>query len=204
MTQPRILLIDDNPGDRALIIRVLRQELPQAEIREVLEQSSLNRSLSKQDFDVVVTDFQIRWTTGLDVLIEVKRVNADIPVIMFTNTGTEEIAVEAMKIGLDDYILKQPSRYSFLPSAVQRSLERIETRRRAALLTEERFQVLNESLQIIRETTLHLIHRGDQILPDVNHQNDVQQIYQSAQVATHVVQELFRYRSSEPTDPGNL
>lgn len=204
MTQPRILLIDDNPGDRALIIRVLRQELPQAEIREVLEQSSLNRSLSKQDFDVVVTDFQIRWTTGLDVLIEVKRVNADIPVIMFTNTGTEEIVVEAMKIGLDDYILKQPSRYSFLPSAVQRSLERIETRRRAALLTEERFQVLNESLQIIRETTLNLMHRGDQILPDVNYQNDVQQIYQSAQVATHVVQELFRYRSSEPTDSGNL
>jgi DNA-binding NtrC family response regulator len=204
MTQPRILLIDDNPGDRALIIRVLRQELPQAEIREILEQSSLNRSLRQQNFDVVVTDFQIRWTTGLDVLIEVKQVNADIPVIMFTNTGTEEIAVEAMKLGLDDYILKQPSRYSFLPPAVLRSLERVETRRRAALLTQERFQALNESLQIIQKASLHLMRKDAQTLPVVNYQNDVQQIYQSAQVATHVVQELFRHRSSEQTDPGSL
>jgi DNA-binding NtrC family response regulator len=183
---------------------VLRQELPQAEIREILEQSSLNRSLRQQNFDVVVTDFQIRWTTGLDVLIEVKQVNADIPVIMFTNTGTEEIAVEAMKLGLDDYILKQPSRYSFLPPAVLRSLERVETRRRAALLTQERFQALNESLQIIQKASLHLMRKDAQTLPVVNYQNDVQQIYQSAQVATHVVQELFRHRSSEQTDPGSL
>jgi len=204
MTQPRILLIDDNPGDRALAIRVLRQELPQATIQEVLDRSSLNRALRQQDFDVVVTDFQIRWTTGLDVLIAVKEVNADIPVIMFTNTGTEEIAVEAMKLGLDDYILKQPNRYGFLPAAVERSLERIENRRRAALLTEERFQSLNHALQTIEQVSLSLLSDVNSIEFTINYQNGLQEIYQSSQAAVTVVRELFRYLRPDPTDSGSL
>lgn len=201
MTQPRILLIDDNPGDRALIVRVLRQELPQAEIREILEQSSLNRALKDKNFDVVITDFQIRWTTGLDVLMAVREIDADIPVIMFTNTGTEEIAVEAMKLGLDDYILKQPSRYVFLPPAVTRSLERVEIRRRAALLTEERFQALTQSLQAIEAASARLLSHDLQMLP---FENDVQEIHQSAQAAVHFVQDLFQHLASEPTDSSNL
>jgi PAS domain S-box-containing protein len=66
------------------------------------------------------------------------------PVIMFTNTGTEEIAVEAMKLGLDDYIIKESNRYIRVPTSVQLALERREAQRRAALLEIRIRELLNQ------------------------------------------------------------
>jgi PAS domain-containing protein len=66
---------------------------------------------------------------------------------MFTNTGTEEIAVEAMKLGLDDYILKEPNRYVRVPSSVRAGIERAIAKKQAALL-EIRFRALLEKLKI--------------------------------------------------------
>jgi DNA-binding NtrC family response regulator len=186
MIAPCILLIDDNPGDRALIVRAIRRELPQAQIIEVLERISLDRAIQEKQFDVVVTDFQIRWTNGLDVLMEVKERDPNIPVVMFTNTGTEEIAVEAMKLGLDDYILKQPDRYSFIAPAIVRSLERAQIRKQAERLTDERFENLQQHLQSIQAVTLNFLN--NQRSPTIS---DYQAIYDSAQSASLLLQELF-------------
>jgi signal transduction histidine kinase len=74
----------------------------------------------------------------LAVLREVKTRFGDLPVIMFTNTGTEEVAVEAMKAGLDDYVIKKPTSFSRLPLAVKGVLSRAAAHRRAAQLEHDR------------------------------------------------------------------
>jgi PAS domain S-box-containing protein len=61
----------------------------------------------------------LRWTDGLVVLRTLKDKWPDLPIIMFTGTGSEEIAVEAMKAGLDDYVLKSPRHYARLSSAAK-------------------------------------------------------------------------------------
>ncbi|PSR17151.1 hybrid sensor histidine kinase/response regulator [filamentous cyanobacterium CCP3] len=148
MTPPlRMLLIDDNRSDRALVLRELQREFDLLEVKEITSSGELNRAIAAGSFDAVVTDFQLRWATGLDVLEMVKQRYPGCPVVMFTNTGTEEVAVEAMKLGLDDYILKEPNRYIRVPIAVRNALERRETQQRAALL-EIRLQGLLNQVKI--------------------------------------------------------
>ena len=55
------------------------------------------RLLRTNRYDVVITDYQLNWTDGLQILESVKRVHPDCPVVMFTGTGSDEVAVFAMQ-----------------------------------------------------------------------------------------------------------
>lgn len=130
----RILLIDDNPDDRNLVIRELKREFSSPEVIQIFDPRGLSLALGSWDVDIVITDFQLRWTDGLKVLKQIKSRHAETPVIMFTGTGSEEVAVEALKTGLDDYIVKSPSHFVRLGAAVGHVLERAwerEERKRA-------------------------------------------------------------------------
>ena len=155
MTQPlRILLIDDNRSDRALVLRELQRAFQELQVREIIDNGEFEQAIANDAFDAVITDYQLHWNNGLEVLRTVKARYPHCPVVMFTNTGTEEIAVEALKSGLDDYILKEPSRYIRVPAAVRIALERIAAQRRAALLEIRLQRLLNQvKIGIFRSTT---------------------------------------------------
>ncbi len=130
MTQPlRVLLVDDNPDDRALVARELAREYDGVVIIEAIDRAQLDAEMSAGSFDLVITDYHIQWTDGLRVLREVKARRPDAPIIMFTGTGNEEVAAEAMRLGLDDYVIKSPSHLKRLVPAVRRALERAAERR---------------------------------------------------------------------------
>jgi signal transduction histidine kinase/DNA-binding response OmpR family regulator len=148
-----LLLIDDSPDDRAIAHFELKQEFRDARFTHVGDAPTLAAVLPKVDYDLVVTDFELGWTDGLAVLRAVKALAPDCPVIMFTGSGSEEVAVEAMKAGLDDYILKAPKHRRKLPAAARLALERTEQRRAsrnaAAALkaSEDRFRRLFQSVE---------------------------------------------------------
>jgi len=102
--KPSILIVEDEQKLRRLIELQLADDgfravsAPDAEAGLQL--------LNKQPFDLVVTDFKLPGMTGLEFLHAVKRINADLPVIMMTAYGTVESAVDAMKAGASDYVLK--------------------------------------------------------------------------------------------------
>ncbi len=129
----RILIIDDNPDDRLLAIRELSRAFTDLSIEQIKEAEGFEQvvSASNFDFDLVITDYRLRWSDGISVLRAIKAQYPALPVVMFTNSGNEEIAVEAMKAGLDDYVIKSPNRYFRLPVAVRSSLE--QARQRQAL-----------------------------------------------------------------------
>ena len=128
MSQPlHILLIDDNPDDRVLVVRELRQTFPEMSVEHVTDVEQFTHSLETGGFDVVVTDYQLHWTDGLVVLRAIKARFPNCPVIMFTTTGSEEVAVEAMKSGLDDYVPKH--HLSRLPVAVVETLKKAQLRK---------------------------------------------------------------------------
>ena len=145
--QLHILLVDDNPEDRALVIRELRRDFPNLQINQITDANQFARALESDKGDLVITDYQLRWSDGLAVLRAIKARWPDCPVIMFTGTGSEEVAVEAMKAGLDDYVLKTANQYSRLPGAVQRAVER-KTQLRALQEAENRYLKLFNELPI--------------------------------------------------------
>jgi FixJ family two-component response regulator len=143
----RVLIIDDNPQDRLLVARELRKSYPEAELLEAVDQQQLDSHLKAVEFDVVLTDYHLKWTDGIRVLQAVKQRIPNCPVIMFTGTGDEEVAVEAMKQGLDDYIIKSVKSRIRLRLAVQSAVEHARTRARAAQLT-SRLELLLSQLQV--------------------------------------------------------
>ena len=143
----RILLVDDNPDDRALVVRALQRDFPGFQFDHITDAKSFAVALEAEDCDLVITDYQLRWTDGMIVLRSVKLRWPDCPVIMFTGTGSEEVAVEAMKSGLDDYVLKTTRHYARLPGAVRLASER-RAQLRALREAESRYLALFNNVPI--------------------------------------------------------
>lgn len=148
-----ILLVDDNPNDRLIATRELEQTFSEIRVTPIFNLQDLDRTLAMGHFDAVITDFQIGWTDGLKVLAVVKAKYPDCPVIMFTGSGNEEIAVQGMKAGLSDYVLKRRNIHR-LSIALQESLEKWRLRRQYASvvedlrLSEERFRLATSAAQL--------------------------------------------------------
>jgi PAS domain S-box-containing protein len=143
----RMLLVDDNRDDRALAIRLLKQAFAEVQITEVGTAAGFAQALTDLSFDIVITDYQLGWSDGITILKTIKAHSPDCPVVMFTNTATQEIALEAMKSGLDDYVIKSPKHYVRLPAAVETALERVAAQQRAVGL-QARIQTLLNQLDV--------------------------------------------------------
>ncbi|MGH7402413.1 MAG: response regulator, partial [Candidatus Rokuibacteriota bacterium] len=139
--QFRILLVDDNPDDRLLIRRALSRELPELAIVEVGDPAGLARALDDGAFDLVITDYGLGFTDGLALIDTLKARWPECPVILCTGTLSEEIAVEALRKGLDDYVLKDPRRFMRLPAAARRAIDHAR-QRAAARAAEMRYHEL--------------------------------------------------------------
>lgn len=145
---PHIIIIDDNPDDRLLVRRELEREFSSSlQVTEIGDESQLEHALAIHNFDLVITDYQLCWNNGLRVLLSIKSHYPNCPVIMFTSTGNEEIAVEAMKNGLDDYIIKSQKHYLRLALAVRTTLARAKAEHKVSRL-ENRLQSLLNKLNV--------------------------------------------------------
>jgi PAS domain S-box-containing protein len=118
-----ILLVDDNSDDRAVAMRELGRAFPHCQFHHAANPKDLFLAVECGGWDVVITDYHLGWSDGITVLLSVKARNPGCPVIMFTGRGNEDIAVRAMKAGLDDYVLKSPEQAGRLSAAVQMTLE---------------------------------------------------------------------------------
>lgn len=144
----RILHIDDNLHDRQLVRDALEKEIERFEIIEADSRIRFEELLAEFNFDLVLSDFNILGFDGLQVLQIVKERNPEIPVIIVTGTGSEEIAVQAMKSGADDYVIKSAKHIQNLFPTIKLVLEKKRIHREylqtldALKESEERFRLL--------------------------------------------------------------
>lgn len=134
-----ILLIDDNDDDRELARRAIAAGFPEATFTEVATASGFDAHADRR-FDCVITDYRLGWSDGLALLKRLKERHPEQPVIMFTNTGSEDVCAAGMRSGLSDYIVKRKEEFPKLPAAVRTALELAAARRalqeRQARITE--------------------------------------------------------------------
>ncbi|HXA98527.1 MAG TPA: response regulator [Candidatus Dormibacteraeota bacterium] len=142
MSDPwRLLLIDDNADDRFFVRRALARELDALEVHEAGDAETLARALETGPFDLVITDYALGFTNGFILLDTLKARWPECPVILCSGTLSEEIAVEALRKGLDDYVLKDPQRLLRLPAAVRGAIAHAR-QRAAARAAESRYEAL--------------------------------------------------------------
>lgn len=143
----RLLIVDDNADDRELVLREISRDIPDFEAVEVSDLISFSQALEQDPFDVVITDYRMYCTDGLSVVRQVKAKWPDTAIIMFTGTGSEEVAVEAMKAGVDDYVLKTPRHFPRLRKAVETAL-RAHRQRKKLDQAELRYKALFDTVPV--------------------------------------------------------
>ncbi len=114
-----LLIIDDEPNVLYSLQRGLRRD--GLEIRTAGTADEGLRAIEEDLPDAVLMDVQMPGRSGLDALEEIRRINAHVPVILMTAHGTADTAIEAMKRGAFDYILK-PWKLADLRALVDRAL----------------------------------------------------------------------------------
>ncbi|MHB8578553.1 MAG: PAS domain S-box protein [Ignavibacteriaceae bacterium] len=119
----RILYVDDNPGDRALVRHSLEKVHGGFEVTEAKSKIEFEKIINEQVFDLVLTDFNIMGFEGMQVLETVKSISPNIPVIIVTGTGSEEVAIQAIRNGAKDYVIKTIQHINRLPKTIISALE---------------------------------------------------------------------------------
>ncbi len=142
----RLLIIDDSPEDRELYRRLLAQDREHA--YELLEAETGEEGLAlarERSLDCLLLDYRLPDVDGLEFL---SRLLAEklVAVIVLTGQGNEAVAVEAMKSGAQDYLLKGGVTRDRLQHAVRSSIEKVALRRKV----EERTAELAEANAALR------------------------------------------------------
>ncbi len=114
----KILYIDDSKSDRALVKESLKK-LEKAKIVEASKKEEFDFFLKNDLFDLVITDFNISGVEGIEIIEEIKRISPETAIIVLTGTGSEEIAVESLKKGADDYVIKTVNHIKKLPEIIK-------------------------------------------------------------------------------------
>lgn len=130
----RVLYVDDNPHDRDLVHDALEHEDQRFVVTAASSRSEFLSLLQADRYDLVLSDFNILGFEGLQVLEAVHQVDTNLPVVIVTGTGSEEIAVEAMKRGAADYVIKSPSQIHHLPATLLSALEISQSRQQIKTL----------------------------------------------------------------------
>ncbi|MFX0114359.1 MAG: PAS domain S-box protein, partial [Candidatus Hodarchaeota archaeon] len=140
----RILLVDDDQDLLTIAMNLLGREEPNFEIIAVLSASDALQKLATEHFDLIVADYQMPGMTGLELLKQLRTEGNDIPFIVFTGKGREEIAIDALNLGADRYLNKTGdtrSLFAELAHSIQSLIEHKKTKD-ALLEREIRFREL--------------------------------------------------------------
>jgi PAS domain S-box-containing protein len=126
---PPILLVDTNAADRDLASLVLNGAFGEVSVEPIGDASALTRALAARRFGLVITELELGWIGGTEVVRLVRELEPDCAVILFTRLLSAELVDEAIRLGVDAYVSKDSAGYTRLPFAVRSALYR--ARRRA-------------------------------------------------------------------------
>jgi DNA-binding response OmpR family regulator len=140
----KVLVVDDEPVVRSFLVRVLEQEGYAAQAahngREALQR------LDESPYDVLLTDIKMDQLDGVQLLAQTRSRHPEIAVILLTGHATVQSAVEALRLGAHDYLLK-PAKNEDILAAVASGLEARARQRRTARLE----QVAGEMLRVMQD-----------------------------------------------------
>ncbi|HWP93224.1 MAG TPA: response regulator [Thermodesulfobacteriota bacterium] len=154
----RILILEDNPSDAELVLRELRKGNLAFTSKQVDTKETFLKELSEFTPDLILSDYSLPSFDGLSALKIVKESYTELPFIFVTGSLGEERAIETLKSGATDYVLKD--RLSRLTPSVLRALQE----------AEERKHLKRAEEQILQQADLLNIATDAIIVLDIEHQ----------------------------------
>jgi len=125
-----VLLVEDNPADAGLVRARLRKS---AEVTHVETLADALATLAHARFDAILCDLGLPDASGLDSLVTLRGATADTPVIVLTGHDDDDLALEALSAGAEDFVPKSELRGAILPRALRYAVQR--SRQRAEMVS---------------------------------------------------------------------
>ena len=146
----RILHVDNDAVFLAVAKRCL-EESGIFEVETALSAEEALRKLRDAEYDVIIADYKMPGKNGLELLKEIRLNGNDIPFILFTCKGKEEIAIEALNSGVSRYVRKEGRAEATYAELKQNICEAVNVRRAEKLLqeAENRLRLITENIQEI-------------------------------------------------------
>ena len=140
----RILLVEDNADHCELMLLALTGHDPTWCVEGVRSGEEALRRLAEEAHDLVLLDYSLPGRDGLTVLEDIQRVESPPPAVIVTGLGNEQVAVEAMKRGAYDYVVKTEGFLALLPVVARRTVETHQLVLERRWAEEERQRLINE------------------------------------------------------------
>src|SRR6185312_8262689 len=115
----KILIIDDDPDDVALVTRVLSSPDGTFETRHIGSAVQFAETLARGNFDASVIETKVHWSGGLDLLAALKKRAPNRPVVLFTASVEGHFLSSALERGLDGFVVKDSRGFAALPEAIR-------------------------------------------------------------------------------------
>lgn len=146
----RILVVDDDQVDRLAIRRFLKAANVQAELVEADNCAAALASLQDSPFDLVFIDYRLPDGDGLSLVQKIQRQKIQTPLVVLTGQGDEQTAVQLMKAGASDYILKEQMSAETIAQIIRNTMRLYQAEQEAQQATqklrdsEERYRLVVE------------------------------------------------------------
>src|SRR5712691_8076695 len=152
MAEPlKVLIVEDSPNDAELVLRELARGGLDFQSRRVQTESDFRRELDEFQPHLVISDFSMPQFNGREALAIARESRGDIPFIFISGTIGENVAVEMMKAGADDYVMK--NNLARLLPALKRELREAEVRRGRRLAEEGLHESESRFRQLIEQAS---------------------------------------------------
>jgi two-component system, cell cycle sensor histidine kinase and response regulator CckA len=154
----RVLLIEDSEADADLIVHTIIRTYPSAHFDWAVSRKQFTELLAANEYDIVLADYRLPDWTGMEALRELRHLGRDIPLILITGELGDERAVECVKAGAADYLLKTGN-LARLPLAVNRAIEE----KRARNESRHSQQLIEQAQQQAREQEERFLQLAENI-----------------------------------------
>ena len=130
-----VLVVEDSEDDLLLVLRMIRQGGFAPSWARVQSAEAMREALAERTFDIIIADHSMPGFTGMEALEISQSYDPGLPFLLVSGTVGEHVAVEAMRAGARDYLMK--SHLARLAPAIRRELAEVADRQERRRLTEE-------------------------------------------------------------------
>lgn len=157
----RVLHVDDDPGLAEIVAEFLQRDTDRIDVvTEIRPLDALER-LRTEEIDCIVTDYQMPEMNGIEFIRAIREEYDDLPCIIYTGQGSEEVASDAISAGATDYLQKQSGteHYELLVNRIENAVESYRAERRAGALEQIRTVARKVNQALIRTSSREEIER---------------------------------------------
>lgn len=154
-----VLLVDDDIA----FVKVVQHHLQKFQGREfkLIWKERIEDALAEvqanKNIDIILTDFNLPGGTGLEFCLQLNAMNSESPIVFVTSSRNFKLAIDAMKLGVEDFVVKEDLSEFLLPKTIINVIDKARTRKQIQAV-EKRMLIAEKRAEAIRELVVTICH----------------------------------------------